>query len=265
VKNKILPLILALSVSGASHSAGQNPISTPLRFEVVSIRPSNLRRPAVGTINILPNGFEEKNNPLIWLIDYAYGVTIDGTVENEPSWVDNERFDLEAKVAPEDIGRFQALSREQKASMLRPILQDRFQLRQHTRIKKINLYYLEIATGGSKLVESKPDAAGNFQTVMQAKPGGEFLAKGLTMEQIIGNISYFAGRPVVDHTSLKGWYEFDLKWSDPPSPSNASDDSANSGPSFFTAVTEQLGLKLVPANAPFDVIVIDNVERPTPN
>jgi uncharacterized protein (TIGR03435 family) len=145
--------------------------------------------------------------------------------------------------------------------MLRPVLQDRFQFRYHTRVKEINIYYLEIAKDGSKLVESKP----NVEPEMQARPGGEFLAKGLAMEQIIGNISYFARRPVVDRTSLKGRYEFDLKWSDPPSSSNVSDNSANNGPSFFTALSEQLGLKLVPAKAPFDAIVIDNVERPTPN
>lgn len=258
--NKFVPLLLALSVSGVAHTVAQDTTSTPLKFAVVSIHPSNPHPPphTAGTFDIRPDGMRETYNPLIWLIDSAYHVRMYNMVENEPGWVDSERFDVEAKVAPEDISRFQALSSEQKASMLQSVLQDRFQLRTHTRVKELDIFYLEIAKGGSKLVESKPDATGHIQTLMQARRGGEFLGKGLTVEQIIGNLSYFSGRSVVDHTSLKGQYDFDLKWSD-------SDDSLNSGPSFLTAIGEQLGLKLVPAKAPFDAIVIDNVERPTPN
>jgi bla regulator protein BlaR1 len=148
--------------------------------------------------------------------------------------------------------------------MLQPVLAERFQLREHKTVKERSVYNLEIA-GSSKLTESKPNAAGNYETLMQARVGGEFLAKGLTMKQIITNITYFAGRPVIDRTSLDGHYDFDLKWSDTQAPSGFPDNPVNDGPSFFTALTEQLGLKLVPAHAMFDVVVIDNLERPTPN
>lgn len=258
--------LLIVSVAcAASLPKIQSQEAKPLRFEVVSVRPSDPKTTVPATVDILPDGIRERNNTLIWLIVYAFDAVIPGTVENEPTWVDDERFDVQAKVAPEDVPRFQALSSEQKRSMLQSVLRERFNLREHTRKKNIRIFYLKVAKDGPKLTESKPDSSGHIQKVMEVKPTGEFIAEGLNMSQIIGDISYFAGRPVIDHTDLKGLYQFDLKWATPKVYEEGASADDNNAPAFFTAVREQLGLKLVPAEATFDAIVIDQIQRPTPN
>ena len=86
------------------------------------------------------------------------------------------------------------------------------------------------------------------------------------MEQLLGPLQSMTGRPVIDRTGLTGAFDFDLQWtSGPVGPAAGAAPSADDGPSIFVALQEQLGLRLEPGRAPFDVVVVDAVQRPTPD
>jgi uncharacterized protein (TIGR03435 family) len=109
--------------------------------------------------------------------------------------------------------------------------------------------------GGAPPPSAKPETMGPCG--MRMRPGNA-IARGATLEQLTRNLAQFLGRTVVDRTGLDGAFDIDLQWS----PEETADAS---GPSIFTAVQEQLGLKLDSQRAPVDVLVIDNVERPAPD
>jgi uncharacterized protein (TIGR03435 family) len=107
-------LLLLSFLFGSIYSSGsfddRDKTTEPLKFEIVSIRPSNPKTHGNGTFDVLPNGIVERNNSLTWLVYRAYGLIYDGSVQNEPDWADEELFDVETKVAPEDVEKFQSLS-----------------------------------------------------------------------------------------------------------------------------------------------------------
>jgi uncharacterized protein (TIGR03435 family) len=178
-----------------------------------------------------------------------------------PAWADKDRFDVEAKADDTTTTAMQRLSREDEQEkeqrlMLQSLLADRFGLRIHYESKVQPVYELVAAKGGPKM---KPLPA-------DQKPGwGKFGRGEITLrERPIAMLAYcltqLAGRKVVDKTGLMGNYDIDLKW--------APDDqqiSLDTGPTLFTALQEQLGLKLEPAKAPVEVLVIDHIEKPSPN
>jgi uncharacterized protein (TIGR03435 family) len=235
-----------------------------IRYEVVSIRPSNLKTGKVD-FQITPDGFVERNNTVLWLINYAFQVHILDGVQGGPPWLANEMYDVEAKVAPEDVKRYSTMTNEQKAAMLKPILEERFHFKAHTEEKMFPVYFLTVAKGGPKLTEAHPDAEGKFNTLMHTTRKPEFIGKGLTIEEMDVNLYYFSGRPIIDKTGLKGHYDFDLTWSDPAKAPTDGGAATDEGPSFFSAVEEQLGLQLKPGSAPFPVVMIETVSQPTPN
>lgn len=230
-------------------------------FTVAAIRPD---KSGYGSWQGGPTsyGYSAKNVPAAQLISFAYGLKSEGQLVGLPGWTDSERFDVEARMDEDDAAAFQKLTglqqREQSALMLRPLLADRFKLKIHHETRMLSVYALVVAKGGVKLREShEPGNLDGMVTnrglvyVRASRIGGRFLE----------GLSDAAGRIVVDKTGLTGYYDIALKWT--PDGSQTSDPSAP--PDLFTAVEEQLGLKLVPTIAPVDVIFVDHVERPTEN
>jgi bla regulator protein blaR1 len=228
-----------------------------------------------------PDGISIKNVPLQMIVREAFDVQ-DDHLFNLPSWAKTSMFDIEAKVAPEDAPKLKDMKRDERFSMMIALLVERFGLKYHHETRELPVYDLVIAKGGVKMQASKPDPpAGEGQPPAQ---GGHWLragrghveSTGTGMEMLARVLSQTLGRTVVDKTGLTGNYDYKLDWTpDDALPAmakvaspTAGDSTAapdTSGPSLFTAVEEQLGLKLGAAKGPADVIVIDQLQQPTAN
>jgi uncharacterized protein (TIGR03435 family) len=191
---------------------------------------------------------------LLDLITVAYGVKYD-QVSGGPGWIRSEHYDLTAKAEGE-----QAITKEEARQMLQQLLSDRFQLKIHREPKEVPVYALVVGKSGSKLKETAADTPGN--NVTRASSNGMHIeASRGTMEHLARQLSGSAGRPVVDRTGLSGYYAYKFEWF----PVNPTAEADPDRPSLFTAIQEQLGLRLEPSKAPFDMLIIDSAAKPTAN
>lgn len=233
-------------------------------FEVVSVKPS---KPDCNftTYGGPPGRYTARCTTLWGMIYNAYPYQVRSYQDYAPglpAWADKDRFDVEAKADDDATVAMQKLTADEqqhlRLGMLQSLLADRFKLRVHYEFKVQPVYELVLAKGGTKLKSLPADQ----------KPGwgrsgrGEFVLHGRSMADFAQFLSFsnLVGRTVVNKTGLSGNYEFDLKWT-PDDQQNTLD----AGPTLFTALEEQLGLKLVPARDPVETLVVDHVERPTEN
>jgi len=239
-------------------------------FDVISIHLNNgssqtsgngsFRMMRVGSRS-LPDGYSASNIDLKSLIANAYGVRPE-QISGGPSWIDSNHYDIEAKIVPADGAALQPLTKERRNLMLRSLLADRFKLVVHTETKEQPIYELVVAKSGSKLQPAKSDQP----TRMIMSGSGKFSMETAQISALIYQLSPQLGRPVIDKTGLTGNYEIKLEWArDSGSASSDAAPSDASAPSIFTAVQEQLGLKLVSTKGPVDTLVIDHAEPPTAN
>ncbi len=223
-------------------------------FEVASIRLHVGPAPGVG-INVSGSRLAAANNSVVSLITYVYSMK-PYQVTGGPGWVSDyasSAWDIAAKA--EGDGE---ITQEQAKQMMQTLLADRFKLTFHRETKATPVYALVVAgKGGPKLKESAPDA------VSMARVGGErttqLKATKWSMERFAQQLSNSAGRPVLDKTNLTGEYDFTLEWNPAYGAPRADPDA----PSIFTALQEQLGLKLESQKAPVEVFVIDHAEKPS--
>jgi uncharacterized protein (TIGR03435 family) len=242
------------------YAPGNRPPRTPA-YDVVSIRPHKDNGNYSHWWTPTFDGYMAYNLEPAQLIREAHGVQFSDQLVGLPVWAYEETFDLEAKIDEDDLAAYQKLSereqREQAALMLRPLLAERFRLKVHHETKILPVYVLVVAKGGFKLKQSQePEALYGMVT----NRGRIYIRGGSIGARFIVGLSNFTGRMVIDKTGLTGWYDIDLKWT-------PDEDlvAGASGPTLFTALKEQLGLKLVPDKAPVDVLVVDHIERPTEN
>jgi uncharacterized protein (TIGR03435 family) len=191
------------------------------------------------------------------LITSAYHLIMDDQLLGLPDWGRTQNFDVEAKMDPENAEVLKKLDGEDRskenAVLMQALLADRFRMKAHIEVKVLPVYNLVIAKGGLKMKEAAPDQPSGWSMGM-----GNIKGQGMLIASLVGSLSHPAGRLIIDKTGLTGKYQVNLTW--------AWDDNPNStGPSLFTALEEQLGLKLEPAKAPVDVVVIDHLERPSEN
>ena len=225
-------------------------------YEVVSIKPSKPGTP--GTIDTLPNGFRETDTTIGDLLRNAFGIFYDKQIIGMPPWTESELYDIEAKVDPDTANRWQRLTsterRKEERPMMQALLVDRCKLKFHFVTRELPVYDLVIANSGSKMKEAPRDEVETGE--MSGGDGITFTAHALSVESFIPTLSGTDGRLVVNKTGLGDKrFDFTLHWS----------PGAGSGPSLFTALEEQLGLKLVPSKGAVNVLLIDQMERPSPN
>jgi uncharacterized protein (TIGR03435 family) len=192
---------------------------------------------------------------LIDLITNAYGVRYD-QISGGPSWVKSERYDVAAKAEGEGT-----ITKDQLRQMLQTLLADRFQLKVHREARETPVYELVVGKNGPKLKEVAADATGGY--VSRGSNTGQMrmeASKG-TMEQLARQLSVTAGRPVIDKTGLTGYYKYTPDWLSANQPPDPDPDV----PSIFTAVQEQLGLKLESTKAPVEMLIVDHSEKPSEN
>ena len=187
-------------------------------------------------------------------------------VTGGPGWLETERYDVVAKTENATI------SDNDLWLLLQPLLEDRFKLRFHRETKQLGVYSLTVAKGGPKLkVHVGDDEPGTSGRTGSGK--ASFVVTKMSMAKLADMLGDHTDRIVVDNTGLKGFYDFKLDWAQEDSHEPASVSMLNSlqeglglaGPSLFTAVQEQLGLKLEPAKGPVQIIVIDGAEKAREN
>jgi len=255
-------------------------------FEVASIKPDKSGTDMT-MLRTTPVGFSASNIALKVLIQQAYGIE-DNQIVGAPSWLGSARYDIEAKVSSSDTDALHNLSSDQRRLMLQPLLADRFQLKVHTEVRDLPVLTLVIAKGGPKLHEAKPgdtypnglkdfNGQGGGPGMMLMRPG-QLTGQGLPLSSLARVLTQQLGSTVQDKTGLTGKYDLTLQWTPDrngsampgaPEPglqgpgSGGSTDA--SGPSIFSAIQEQLGLKLESQKGPVEVLVIDHVETPSEN
>jgi uncharacterized protein (TIGR03435 family) len=242
-------------------------------FDVATIKPGdpNARGSSSGAG---PNGsFISKNYPLKDAICGAYGVLIFQCLGG-PAWLESERYDIDAKPDAATAERFLKLSWKEREPvqhrMQQALLADRLKLKVHFETRQMTIFALVVAKGGPKMHEAQVgDAYASGLKRGDGKPfgkgvfmmgSGSVRQQGMSLEDLVLNLPGMTGRLVEDKTGLTGVYDFTLHYSasDPP-PLDSTE------PSLYTALEEQLGLKLEPVKALVQVLVIDRVERPSEN
>ena len=247
-----------LAQAGSTQTA---PTTKPLTFEVVTIKPDTTSRG--WRLQATPDGYTGTWVSLYKLVQEAYGIFDSKLVVGGPDWIDKDKFDLEAKFDPASIPDAKDITFRQRADMLRQVLADRFQLKVHFEKRDFPTFNLVVAKGGPKLTPTPVDKI----TMTVSGPSclhrnAQFSLEGCTMGALADSLRYAAGRTVIDQTGLTGRYTMELHYT----PDNtAADSPLAGGPSIFTAVQEQLGLKLEPSTAPLDVLVIDSAQKPSEN
>ncbi len=270
--------MLTIALPMAAGWAQSTPPAKPQEFEVATVKAS--APDARGTmINIQPGGvLTVKNAPLKQLITMCYDLR-EFQVSGGPGWLGTDHYDVEAKseavANPPDPRSMTDAQRTEMQNQLkermRSLLAERFQLTARREMKEMPIYALVQAKGGSKLQPSKPEPGGNQGMRMQR---GMMTGMSASVEMLANSMANLTGRPVVDKTGLQGKFDWKLEWTPetaPAQPGMTSDKQAAanppdlSGPSLFTALQEQLGLKLESQKGPAPVLIIDRVEKPSAN
>ncbi len=260
-------------------------------FAVASIRPAAADSPD-GGIAVPPKGSLSANSTTLkTMILFAYGLGNEDELSGVPDWVRSDRFQLETRI---DDARAAALDKlsaddrsEQMRFMLQSLLAERFHLKVHSETRELPVYSLVIAKTGLKCTKQAADSS-PFDSLprprfrmsvgppppppppnwhppitpeeiqAQAVAPMHFRTKGWPFWMVVTVLSHqpeTGGRVVIDKTGLEGSYDCEATWS----------REGGGGESFFTAIEDQMGLKLQPEKAPVEVLVIDHIERPSEN
>lgn len=273
-----LALLLFACPVSASPETAPPPQAARHAFDVATIKRSDTQNPHPPSVEVTPDRFQATGMTLKELIKVAWDLNYgaDDQVSGGPPWVSNTRFDLDAKEDAALAAEIAKLPRQQRGEQVRAMLRDlitqRFRLQLHHETRQLAVYQLVVAKGGPKLLPAaesvtpqdsgKPDKPSRW---VRFAGVGELQGYSADISTLVTTLSMqpeIGGRLVLDKTGLTGNYDFTLKWTpdiflDQP--------SANSGPSLFTALQEELGLRLDAAKAPVDSLIIDRVSPPSEN
>jgi uncharacterized protein (TIGR03435 family) len=257
--------------------------ATRLQFEVASVKlnTSGGNNALFGSHS--PGTFNADNYPLLGLIAGAYSVQ-PFQITGAPNWIESAQYDIVAKptvdpekkpITRESMNKFQAETK----LMLQSLLEERFQLRLHRETKELPVYALTIAKGGLKLHpgscteydpdnppprpapgQKRPDYCGNL-SVGGGGPTQKLDAFAITMTQFLGFLPNYTKRVVIDKTGSTGTFDAHFVFTLDGAPA----DADNLAPSLYTALEEQLGMKLESTKGPVEILVIDHVEKPSEN
>jgi uncharacterized protein (TIGR03435 family) len=243
-------------------------------FEAASVKPAPPPTPGMMKVQMGgdPGMVDYKNVSLKSVIARAYGMK-DYQVSG-PDWLDTERFDILAKIAPNTPP-------DQVNLMLQNLLAERFKLKAHREQKVMPVYAMVVGKGGPKLKPMEGEQEGRMR--MTIGPRGRKMSGPTTMSDLAGGLSSMMDRPVVDLTELKGTYDVDLEWvpderegggimakmkamAEAASTDPKGDPNGPNGLTLFGALREKLGLRMESRKSPVDIVVVDSGEKvPTEN
>lgn len=283
IANAIAVILLAPSLFAQTPTSNEAGKPT---FEVASIKPNKTGADGA-SIRVQPGGRMTATNQTVRnLIRNAYNIQPYQFVGG-PGWIDDDRFDIIAKMAAADIPENGMVPPYQMMARLQNLLADRFKLVVRRETREVPIFALVMARSdgkfGPRLRVAEGECAEFARTGTPPPPGapsgarpcgirftrGNVIAGAAEIGVLARNMSGLVQRVIIDKTGLTGRYDLDLEWS--PDSAFAAGASADrptgdtSGPSLFTALEEQLGLKLESTRGPIEALVIESVERPTPD
>ena len=247
-------------------------------FEAASVKPASPDNPPGQGLSRAPGGrFTAVNVPLRFLILYAYQMQAHQLI-GAPDWTANERFDIVAKMEG-DPPSIVTAGPDPMRLATQTLLADRFGLRARRETRVLDIYALTMARSGGEpgraLKPSPEDCAVMAARARGAAPApgpdgtppficgqqfgrGRIRFGGYPLSLFANGLSQTVGRAVVERTGLTGNWTFELTYAPEPSPDS-------DAPSLFTAIQEELGLRLEPTTGPVEVLVVESVQRPTPD
>lgn len=285
-------LLVAISIAAIAAPVASRPANAPrirvqssaaspaLSFEVASIKlssPGGDRR----SIGFSPDRFTTIGATAKSLIQFAYNVQSSSQISGGPTWINSEKYDIDAKIDDSQVEGLQKLPVEQRADqvrlMVQSLLADRFKLKVSRTTKELPVYALVVLKNGPKLIHGTAGPKGIRVSGSKGNLRGTNATISLLM-RVLSTLPELEGRVILDETGLKDNYDFTLQWTPeslaPPLSNGTAGSSPlpvnalppdSSGPSIFTAIQEQLGLKLESRKGPVQILVIDDVERPSEN
>jgi bla regulator protein BlaR1 len=269
------PPVLLAQANPASVTQTRTPQSERPRFEVASIKPTDGVGASSGGAGV--GSASERNTTVRFLLWFSYRVQ-PFQIVGGPGWIDTDHFDIEARAEDRNAGP------DQVRLMLQSLLEDRFHLKLHREMRVSPIYALMVAKGGPKMKlsadQTSPDVNGpsppgsslpNHGAIRFGQ--GSFLANAVPLSFFARMLSGRMDRLVVDRTNLPGRYDFLLQWkpgpgensADPQGQTLSAASDLDSRGSIFTAIQEQMGLKLESGREPVEVLVVDHIERPSEN
>jgi bla regulator protein BlaR1 len=284
------PVVFGVANAPRVRAQSQETSARPLpAFEVASIKLDHSGTQSRFFRFNDPSRFTTTNIPAKDLIGFAYHVE-PFQISGGPSWIHSDGYDIEAKVDETAVAQLQTLPPEQRMDqyrlMLRSLLADRFKLSLSHETKELPIYALVIAKGGAKLTPTTVDLTRPV-TPGNAPPAGPMMMMSLgrleakaapisALAEVLGRQPDLGGRLVVDRTGLQGKYDFTLEFAPdrpepllgtggPPMGIQGPPPPDPNAPSIFTAIQEQLGLKLDSSKGPVEILVINSIEKPTEN
>jgi uncharacterized protein (TIGR03435 family) len=289
--NRITTLLICLA---SACVFAQTP-GVRLSFEVASVKPNTSN--STNSLTSFNRGrFVATNVSVKQLLMSAYRVQ-DFQIIGGPGWIESDGFDIEAKpeegAIPQQQGPRDPTAIDSMSLMLQSLLADRFEMKLHRETRELPVYNLSVGKDGPKFKAADPSQQSAPATAPSTTgtgraplpPGnmgtsvnngrGEMNAHAVPMMRLINFLSQQLRRPVIDKTDLKDFYDFHVEWTRDQNAGAAASTAggapppatldAPSGPSIFTAVQEQLGLKLDSGKGPVEVLVIDDAQKPAAN
>jgi uncharacterized protein (TIGR03435 family) len=245
-------------------------------FEAASVKVDVNADPPIGRTRFQPGTFQASYVTARQLVKAAYSLSVDQQIVGGPDWIDSAWFDVQAKTPETNTAQMRL--------MLQRLLIERFRLVARSEQRELPVFALSTARDDGRLgagLKSLGDAcqppSPQPASLVDTLPcdqglltGPSFQARSMSMSrfaQLLSGSSSTTGidRLVVDRTSVRGLYAIEVRFTQPEAQGLRKPDTADVLPEFPTAIREQLGLKLEPTRAPVDAIVIERIERPTPN
>jgi uncharacterized protein (TIGR03435 family) len=266
-----LPLILVRATADTAWAIPEPPPKLPPMaadadpsFEVATIKPTPPDFKGKG-FGGPPRHFGTRGTTLVDIISFVYNVSPKQII-GAPDWVGTERFDITTG-EPDVPG---APNQQQQQLMLRKVVEARFGLKFHKDKKEMSAYVLSVAKDGPKMTKSTADP--NSPPAFFFTKLGHLTVRNATMLEVVAGFqgSVF-DRPVVDRTGIDGHWDFSLKWTPDETQFQVfgakivPDESADAPPPIYTAIQQQVGLKLDATKTMVDVMVMDHVEKPSEN
>ena len=233
--------------------AGVSAQSSSPAFEVASIKRNTTGSLNANAARVAGDRYRAENVSLISLLRVAYAVQ-EFQIAGHPAWANVDRFDIDAKMEAGANPRDWPL-------MVQRLLADRFKLALHRESREGPIYTLVVGSNGPRLTAAEPSK--------RSTPGGDFSASptqiigtGVSMAEFAMRLSRSIGVTVVDGTGLPGAFDLKVTW---PADDQFVGRGASANPTIFTAIQEQLGLRLQPGRGPVEMLIVDRAEKPVPD
>jgi uncharacterized protein (TIGR03435 family) len=267
MRRSLAVLLLALIPWAVIGQSAPDAAKAPT-FDIASIR-QNVDPKIRWRMQFTADGVSALDVTLQYALEEAYGLYDPQRWSGGPDWLNQRRFNIEARFDPAE---YKNITLEQRRAMLQQMLADRCKLVVHHEPKEFPLYALAIARKGPKLSETKPESLNPHNVygtscLVRHSSSDQLQMQGCTIREFANLLTGAArtdlNRNVIDQTGLTGRYDFALNWS--PQDQALAEQMKATGPAIFSALQEQLGLKLKTTKGMLDTIVVDHIEMPSEN